>query len=236
MTSGDVIRAALRAMGVLAAGETMPSADGETGLEAMQMIVGSWAAEGLMVPYETEEALDLTAGTASYTIGSGETWDSIKPERVLGAFVRDSSGYDYPVRVVSEPEYRAHTDKTMQSRPYELYYRPGNTTGTVYLYPTPDDSTEDLYLVSLKTLTEPTGLTTTLAMPRPWDAALKWALVAELAPEYGVQLDQVMASRAISTKRAVKRLTAAQRQAPATLEVAAMTGSRLGCYDIYSDS
>src|SRR5688572_8871221 len=53
----------------------------------------------------TQDNLALTAGTVSYTIGSGGAFNTTRPVKIVNAFVRDSSNYDTPVDVIGQAAY-----------------------------------------------------------------------------------------------------------------------------------
>ena len=164
-TVTQVIQATLRVLGILAAGETVNANDTTTGLEALQDLISSWSGIGLTVPYVTSESQTLTGSKASYTIGENGSpdWSTVRPLSIDGAFIRDSSGYDHPVKIIGEREYRQFVSKTTESRPDRLYYAPTNPNGTIYLWTVPS-SAEDLYISTRKPLTDPAQLTDNLQL------------------------------------------------------------------------
>lgn len=222
MTAQELIKAALRAIGAIASGETPSSEELQDSLEALNLMLDSWSAERLIVYENTTEGFSLVSGQASYTIGSGGDFDTTRPTRILGAYIRDSSDIDHPVDVFSAKEYREISSKTTQSRPTELYYKPSYPKGTIYLYPVPE-TVETLYLESLKPLTEFSSLTTDVNLPGPYKRALKWNLAVELAPEFEATVSDVVAVRAQESKGVIKRLNAANQVEPVVLEILKVT-------------
>jgi hypothetical protein len=83
-TAQELIKAALRVIGVVATGETPTNAELQDGLEAMKIMFRQWAAKGLMVYVSTIDTHTLTAGTKSYTIGSGATINTGRPVSING--------------------------------------------------------------------------------------------------------------------------------------------------------
>jgi hypothetical protein len=218
-TVTQIIQAALRVLGVLAAGETVSTNDTGTGLTVLQDLVSEWSGEGLTIPYETAEAITLVGSQASYTVGQTGTPDltTVRPINITDAFIRDSSNYDHPVKVVSFEEYNRITSKTTEERPSLLTYVPTAPNGTVYVWPTPSTA-ESLYIVSRKPLTDPAQLTddvlTATGIPRNYHSALKWNLALELAPEYGVNPIGVIAAKAEQTYNKILSTNFAQAAAP----------------------
>lgn len=230
-TVRQILEGALRKIGVLAPGETASSEDTSSALIGLQDLIAEWSDGGLLIPCLVVEKLDLVAAQASYTIGENGSPDlsTVRPEQIIGAYVRSSS-YDYPVTIIGEEAYSAITNKTTGGRPEFLWYNPTSPNGTIYLYYTPNDSSEDLYITSLKPLTEPTGLTqnviNAVQIPRNYHNALVWNLACELAPDYGFAIDPVMEGKAIDKKNRLISLTVARRVQPAALEIEPMVSQK----------
>ena len=117
-----------------------PSTDqDDSGLEALNNMISSWSAEGLLVPYNTIESFALTVGKSTYTIGSGGEFDTVRPLRIIDAFIRDSNSDDYPVDVsMTRVEYNAITQKDAEARPTRLYFDPQYPKGKIYFNYEPD--------------------------------------------------------------------------------------------------
>ena len=101
------------------------TAQDDSGLEALNNMISSWSAEGLLVPYNTIESFTLAVGKSTYTIGSGGEFNTVRPLRIIDAFIRDSGSDDYPVDVsMTRVEYNAITQKDAEARPTRLYFDP----------------------------------------------------------------------------------------------------------------
>lgn len=114
-----------------------------------------------------QDALALTAGTVSYTIGTNGTFNTTRPVKVVNAFVRDSSNYDSPVDVIGQDQYQALKVKTVgNTYPSALYYDNAYTStglATISVYPAPSAGLT-LYLSSYKQFSSFPSVTTTLAL------------------------------------------------------------------------
>lgn len=223
-TVTQLIQTALRRLGVLAASETVDSNDTATGLIVLQDLVSEWSGENLVIPSEADETITLVADKGSYTIGENGTPDksTTRPLRINSAYVTDSDSYNHPVEILTKRQYDDIPDKTQTGRPFNLYYNPTVPNGTIYLFYVPDTA-ETLHIVSYKPLTDPAQLTDNLAdttgIPRAYHNPLAWALVQELAPEYGIDPSLYMQRRALESKAAIISLNAANRLTPAALEI-----------------
>ena len=219
MTAQQIIEAAMRKINVMHRGETVDATELADNLETLQMMLGSWVTDGLMIPYYTWDSFTLTAGTASYTIGAtGDQSTLTRPDHIENAFIRDSGGYDHPVKIVHKEAYLNVKVKTISARPSILWYNPTVPNGTIYLYGTPNEA-EDLHYTHLETLTEPTALATTMTIPRAYDAPVMWCLAEWLAPEYGRDVTPTVARQALMGRANIQSLNAVLRAKPATLDI-----------------
>jgi len=185
MTVLDLVKASLRKIRVLGAGETPSGSEGSEALDTLNALLQSWSNEGLAVYRQTLSTHATVAGTASYTIGTGATWDTTRPLRIDQAFLRTTSdNIDDQLTLLSATEYYAVRDKATASEPTHLYYLPSMTTGTVYLWPVPDA----VYTVGIVQNTQIAAYLTLAAdvgLPPGYEQALIYNLAVELAPEYG---------------------------------------------------
>lgn len=199
----------------------------ENGLEALNDMLSSWATERLLVYSITQRNVTLTAGTASYTIGSGGTFNLTRPQRVEGCFIRDA-GQDYKVRLIDRGQYMGFVDKTVQGLPEYLYYETSYALGKLYFYPAPDKN-YSTYLDAWEPLAEFATVDTDYAFPLEYKLALKSNLAILLADEYGKTLSPGLINVARESKGTIKRLNARPiRTAPAFFSGGSF-------YDIYID-
>lgn len=175
------------------------------GLEALNMMLSNWSAEGLMVYAVTKENFTLTIGQAEYTIGSSGDFNTVRPLEIVDAFIRDSSNTDYPVKLGTAGRYNDIVNKGEDNRPTELYYTPEYPLGKIYLNAEPDKA-DTLYLDSRKHLTEISAITDTISLPDEYKRALKYNLAMELGLENKTKFSQVIAQIASQSKKAIKKL------------------------------
>ena len=82
MTVQEYIETALEEIGVLEAGATPPANILAWGLGRLNLMLNTISATGLLLYERVEESFTLSNGTASYTIGSGATFDTSKPNTI----------------------------------------------------------------------------------------------------------------------------------------------------------
>lgn len=184
-TALNIITKAMQKLGVLTKSEAPDSDEASDGLDALNDLLASWSNESMIVYERTTESFSLVAGTASYSIGSGQTFNTTLPVNIIEAHVRQGT-IDYPITRITDEVYQGISDKNTRTIPYWLNYSNGFPSATIRLYPTPAEA-YSLYLTSDKPLTTLT-LATTISLPPGWKRALIYNLAVDLAPEYGQQM------------------------------------------------
>jgi hypothetical protein len=207
-TALDIITDSLIDLGAIDPIEALTSDESSHGLRKLNELLESWSNESLAVYQILQENFALTSGTASYTIGSGATFNTTRPLNVLSGFIRDS-GIDYPLRILNREEYDQIQQKTTQYQPEYLFYSPSVANGIIYLYGVPAKNysvTDGLWINSSKQLQSFSLLTTTVVLPPGYLRAIKANLSIELAPAYKRKPSEELKAIARESKANVKRL------------------------------
>lgn len=226
-TARALITQAMKDIQVLQTGEVPTADEAQDALIKLNQMIARWSAEGMMVWFDTVEALTLIAGTSEYTIGTGGTMSTTRPEDISQAYIR-IDGTDHAVMIISHGEYQTFENKSTAARPDYLAFNPAYPLGKIHLYPAPD-AAYSLYLVSHKPLTSWTALDTDVSLPPEYDGTIVANLAIDLAPQYGATIRNDVAASALMGKRIIKR-RASTPVVPVDLEVARMTqvGMRYG--------
>jgi len=205
----DLIKGALRKIGVVPQGET-PTADQITeGAFALNLMVKAWEADGMPLWAIRTTSIPLTAAVNTYSIGIGKTVNTDKPLKVLRAWNRDStSNVDIPMRILTKQEYDILGNKTSAGNPIQLYYEPQLNSGELKVFPTPsstDVTNNTVYIVYQRPFEDFDASTDEPDFPQEWYDAVLYGLAVRLAPEYGVPIDQrqVLGREAADIKLAV---------------------------------
>jgi hypothetical protein len=199
-TRDDIIKRALRIIGAIGQGET-PSTDAYTeASQALNDVVKEWEADGMQLwKYNLSSAITVTAGTSVYTIGISSTINQQAPLKIVQAFFRNNStNNDRPINLVTQQEYQMLGNKSVQTSPNQLWYKPPGPPstemiGTITLYPTPDTNcatNEKLYVVGMYPLDDFDASTDLADFPSFYYNALVWGLADQLSYEYGVPFAQ----------------------------------------------
>ncbi len=188
-TAQEVIVQALKKLGVVSFAESPPADQLTDGLDTLNNMLDSWGGDSLLNLSGIIDTITLVSGTNSYTIGSSQTVDTVKPLSITSAYISDGNN-DYPVAIITKETFDGKIDKTSSGRPTGLYYAPGNSqqttqTGTIYLYYTPD-AAYTLTITSEKNFTEFSALTSNIDLMPGYKKALIYNLAIDLADEYGM--------------------------------------------------
>lgn len=232
----DLIKASLRKLTVYASGELPSPEELADGLLALQSMLRRWAGKQIVVYSSTKETFTMSTGVNPVSWGSGGVFTTTRPNKILGAFVTDSSNTSHPVSVISEVEYRNITNKAIQDRPYSMFYNPSYPLGYVYLYPVPSIA-ESISIDSLKPFTETSSfddVLSTLSFPPNYEEALIYNLAVRLASEFGKAITEEVSSIALSSYNDIIGLNSGNQVEPVSFSVpAGRTGSG---YSINSDT
>jgi len=203
-TALDLITGAGRLLGVVRKGEALDNDEATDGLSALNAILSAWGSETLMALARVRESFSLTSA-GSYTIGVGQTFNTVNPIAISSAFIRSGS-IDYPpLEIISDEEYDSITMKDISGIPNRLCYTnsPTTETGTIRLYPKPSASYE-LHLLIEKPFSTLTLSTDIFFPQRAGERAARYNLAIEMAPEFGVEPSPAVVAIARESKGLMK--------------------------------
>lgn len=192
-TGQTLIDAALRKLGMLPSGSSATGQEGTDALLEVNRMLAEANNDGLMIHATTIANHTLTNSTQSYTIGSGGTFDTTRPQRIDNANILNTAGTRILDRLnIRDADWWANkristnTGATSEDgQPTDLFYNPLNTSarGTIFLSPTPD-AAYILELHSWGVLASVSALSTTIVLPESYEDWFVWNLAERLWPEY----------------------------------------------------
>lgn len=238
MTGTEIVTEVLEDLGILSIGGTPDTYHAAKGFRRLCQLLGTWHTEGIEVPAVTWISFALSSGKVTYTIGTSGTPDknSARPESVRGAFIRDSSGIDHPLRKLSEREYMEISSKGDSEllelepstgsggRPSSFWYRNTVPNGTLHLGDIPTVS-ETIHLFCSGPMEEPAEVGSDVVIPRGYDLPLVSNLLVEMAPSFGLEVTNTQAVNARNHRKAVMELSAKHRMNPPRLYVTGSGGA-----------
>lgn len=205
-TAGDKITDALKLIGVLAPGETASGPDAADALSTFNAFLDYLQTQRLSIYNQARSVYDLVAGTATYTIGSGATFNQARPIWIDRVGILDTANSERQIPIVTDGEWARIPDKATQGTPALAHYNPTYANGVLSLYPVPDSSTLDVVLYwPSASVTSVAALTTALSIPPGYGRMFTYALARELAILFGKSVDPRIEQIADESMAAIKR-------------------------------
>ena len=211
----DIIRRALRLLGVLATGETPDGPETADALEVLNWMIDGWANERLLCFVVDNFIFDLTAGKGHYTIGPDATQDfnTYLPLHIESAFVRDTtSGYanDYKLDMIPNARWQDVFQKgIMSTYPRWLTFHRTWPYGSIDIWPVPSRDIQ-LSLSVWHQIQKFLHVTDIVCLPPGYKTALAYNLAVDLASEYGQDINPLIVQKAQFTKSVLKNLNQEQ--------------------------
>lgn len=190
VTRDDIIKRALRLLGVVAQGETPTTAQVDEAAFALNMLAKAWQADGMPLWAIKQTSITLVNGQREYVMGIGQTIDIPKPLKIYEAFNRSStSNVDIPMRPLTKQEYNLLGNKNSSGNPIQFYYDPQRVSGTLSVFPVPtsvEAAANTIVITYQRPFEDFDSATDEPDFPQEWFDALSYGLACRLAPEYGI--------------------------------------------------
>lgn len=210
-TVNDVLRGALQALGVVAAGETLTAADSDLGLECLNGLLGQFQAEQFMLPWRTRTTATLTASTSSFTVGPSGDINIVRPVYFDEIKFLDTStdpDTEYPLVSLTDDAYANIPQKAQTATlPSHYYYNPTFTSdrGTLIPWPIPTSSTLQWVLYTQTAIARFAATSDSFSLPPAWERMLRTNLAIELSGPFEKPPSPFLIQAATDSKRAVMR-------------------------------
>lgn len=197
-TRDQIINSAFRKIGVSVDGATASPTQLIDAQEALNNLVFSLYAQGMPVWAMTTTFFTPVLGQVAYPVGLGIGTGNLNiqaPLKVTQAFSRDLiSNTDIPMNIYTQYNYNLLSTKINQGYPVHLWYQPLNQSGTITIWPAPDQYTQDhrvIYFVYQRAFDQFNASTDTPDFPQVWIEPLIYSLAHRMAPEFGLPLAEI---------------------------------------------
>lgn len=218
ITGLQAITAALGRLNIYLPGETPNANDASFALGELNRLLSSWRQRSLLVSTVSRQSFALVANQGGignpYTIGTGGTFATTRPANqnsllgvnlVLTASTPDSR---VPLARLNDSEWASlATPDLTGSQPSAYYYDPtiAGGLGRLYLWPIPDNTTNQVELFINSSLAVFADLSTSYQVDDGVDAAIVANLTKLLAGPFGRTLSPEDREWAAETLSVVKR-------------------------------
>lgn len=200
-TALDIITRARRLLNAHGVGETLEAELANNGLEALNAMLESLSIDGVMVYATQSNTFNLT-GAQTYTVGTGGTFNMLRPDRIESAFAT-IGGNDYPLDIIDNAQWNDIFNKNLSSLPSYIKYDAFTPLGLLSIYP---KATGTITLNTYLPLQVFSTLSTVVALPRGYERMLAYNLALEIAPETGRPVTREVMMIAASSKSAIQRI------------------------------
>jgi len=197
-TRDQIINAAHRKIGIGVDGSTATTTQMTNAQEALNNLVFSLYAQGMPIWAMTTTFFTPVLGQTAYQVGLGIGTGNLNiqaPLKITQAFSRDNiSNTDIPMNIYTQYNYNLLSTKVNQGYPVHFWYQPGNQTGTITIWPAPDQYTatnRSIYFVYQRAFDQFNASTDTPDFPQVWIEPLIYSLAHRLGPEYGLPLSEL---------------------------------------------
>lgn len=202
-TALDLITDAMAQAELVAEGQAISAEEAQTGLRALNRLMGKWSQMRLLIPSLTQYSVPLT-GAGSYTIGPTGAVVGLRPIKVLHVNAIDANGTEYAVSIRTQEQWDSIPLKDVDGGPpSEVWYQPLSGNGRLWVYPKSNGYTLQLDAQAL--VASFPSLTTDLTLPEGYEAAIVPSLSDELCSTYGQRTPADVLRRAVGAVRALKR-------------------------------
>ena len=201
-----MILRSLRLLGEKPVGGALSSAEQTAYLSDLNTMLESWSIESLNCYQILQENFALTTSVGSYTIGIGGAFNTTRPTKIVDAFIKDSNGYDYEVKIIGKESYNGIVQKTIDGTyPEYLYYDKAfvSSLAKIYIYPEPSAGL-NLYIDSWRQLQSFTAIDGTLVLPPGYQRAIEFNFAIEVAGGFRATPPEVI-KVAKESKAAIKK-------------------------------
>ena len=204
VTALALIKRAMRLLGVYSKGEAPDADEAQDGLSALNSLLDSLSNDSLQVFARSVDAIALSAGTASVTVGPSGGTVTDRPVQVLDESYLQIGDVSHPLDLLTLDEWNAIGIKTLAGLPRALYVQPDMPDITVHIWPQPSEAAT-LHLWSRKQLASFPSLTTQMQLPPGYERMLAFLLAIDLAPDFQVEPPAAVVRGAASARRSIKR-------------------------------
>lgn len=230
-TASDIITAAFNKIGVY----SPTAAQQATAFTSLNNMISFWGVEGMQHSV-TSESFSLVSGVASYTIGSGGDFDTVRPIGIKNCFLRRLD-FDHRIRIISPVDYNVISLKSSESKPDALYFLPEYPLAKV-IFNCKADYDYEAHFEFLKPFTEFASASEDVSLPPEYKEALIYNAAITFAEDWDRKAPDSVVVKANQKKDALNTLNAALNKPPtarfdfhgSTINI--ITGEQYGYYHL----
>ncbi len=186
-----IIKSSLRKLAVLAQGQVPTTEDYSNASVALNMLVAEFRTHGMPLWARKTYSFSPVASQQVYPIGIGKAFNTAFPLHVLQAYRQDSTS-STKINMDVIPNFNLNLYPTSSGgTPIQLSYQPFVNYGEISVWPVPDSTatSSTITIVYQAPFQYFDTSTDTMDFPEEWYKALVYNLAMDLAPEWGIPLE-----------------------------------------------
>jgi hypothetical protein len=208
MTPRDIIRVALRTIGVLATGENPSADEQQDAFYNLNRLIQQWSIQKLFIYSVTEEVFQFNPNQQLYTMGPGGNFNTTRPNKISEMNVRINGGttsqLDIPMHILDNHQWaKIGVKLTQSSWPTHVYPDYQYPLINLNFWPIPQQA-QGVEIFSYKSLTGFVTVNDTVILPPGYEDALIYNLAIRLCPEYGKASSEELQGLATASKMHIK--------------------------------
>src|SRR5579872_6037210 len=211
----DLITRAATRVGILQQGETLNGSESTDAFNALNDMLDAWNTDRLNIYTVGQAQYALTATVQAYPIGptASAPFNVNRPVLIQSAsIILPGTTIRQPMRIMTSAEFPRIKERGLTGvLPDKLYCDYAAPNATLYVHPIPS-GTPTLELYAWSALAAFVTLQDTVTFPPGYVEAIVFNLALKLAPEYGQQVDSLIAQTAMGSKQAMRALNAQMLQ------------------------
>ena len=157
-------------------------------LRVFNDVLEDWSTQRLAVFGQANQTFNTVANQATYTIGSGGNWNTVRPERISEPAYATVQSVTFPFINVTQAEYNliAYKAQPGGGTDYGQCYLYVNEypLGLITLWPVPNAVYPITFSID-RILSQVTNAATSISFPQGYAKAFKYTMGVELAPLFG---------------------------------------------------
>ena len=182
-TAEELIVDALELLGVKAEEEPLQAVDLDRGLKWLNYLLKALQPDGAMAWTLTEGSLTLADSDGSYSFASGGDFTTV-PLDITQVRISHDGGNEIEMTRLSREDYYRIPTRTAEGYPTQYYYDRQRDSGTLYIWPEPDDALYDITFTYRRRIMDMDASANNIDLPQEWHLAIVAGLAALLILPY----------------------------------------------------
>lgn len=184
LTANQLVETSLELLGVKAEEEPLQAVELTRGLKWLNIMLKAWEVDGVMAWTLTEGSLTLADSDGSYSFAAAGDFTTV-PVDIQQVRISHDGGSEMEMTPISRADYYRIPTRTTEGYPTQYYYDRQRDSGTLYVWPEPDDALYDLTITYRRRIMDMDASSDNFDLPQEWYMALVYGLADQLIPIYG---------------------------------------------------